>query len=176
MIRCSEKCCTIKYSILPSKPIFKIRCKKSGVFIYDPTEERVLLVQSRGHLWGCPKGTLENEETSAECALREVKEETGLVLNVSDFKRGVKIRNRALYYYAEIKTTEVYPENREDNDVNGITWIKIKCLEKMIINGDIILNQDCKLLFKKFLYITFPKSDFVRVEKKRSRSMNLNNV
>lgn len=170
MMRCSDNCCAIKYSTLPRKPIYKTRSKKSGVFIFDPVEKRVLLVQSRGHLWGSPKGTIEQDETNAQCAIREVKEETGLDINVTDFQRGVKIKNRALYYYAELKTTEVDPENKEENDVNGITWIKIDCLAKMIKDGNMILNQDCKLLFRKFLGIVFPLSDFIKVEKKKSRS------
>jgi len=57
-----------------------------------------LVIQSLGGLWGFPKGHLEEGETIEQAALREVKEETNLTINLlkkSDFisyelKNGLK--------------------------------------------------------------------------------------
>lgn len=170
---CPQKCCLIQVTELGkdfSPQIRRGHCRKAGVFIYDPDEERVLLVQSRGQLWGPPKGTLEmdRDETSYQCAVREVKEETGLDITVAEFTRAVRIKNRAMYYYAERKTVPVEIQHHsEDNDANGITWIRLSCLEECIKAGHIIINQHCRMVFKKFLGREFPDSDFVKVQKRR---------
>ena len=171
---CEKKCCLIEVSNLVDNLFHRLKrasCK-AGVLIYDPDQQRVLLVQSRGQLWGPPKGTVEisKNETSCQCAIREVKEETGLDIAPQDLTRAITIKNRAVYYYAEIKFTPVTIQTgQEDNDANGITWIKIDCLEQMIKSGQIILNQHCKIAFKKFLKLDFPKSDFIKVKSRRKK-------
>lgn len=168
---CDNKCCEIKFIDNGNyKPnIRRGYCKKAGVFIFDPEERKVLLVQSRGHLWGAPKGTLEIDkgENTVDCAIREVKEETGLTITASEFQTAVKIKNRALYYYIEKKYEKVYPQKNEDNDANGITWIHIECLKKCIDDGKIVLNEHCKILFHKFLKIDFGKNEFTKVSRRK---------
>ena len=44
--------------------------------------------------WSLPKGKLEPGETAAECALREVREETGLVCTLGRFVGQVEYRDR----------------------------------------------------------------------------------
>lgn len=174
---CEKGCCSIKVKIYNQSPVHRPRrgnCRKAGVFIYDPKEDRVLLVQSRGQLWGPPKGTLEVElnETSVQCAIREVKEETGLDVVGENFSRATKIKNRAMYYYVERDTCDVEVQHHEDckdNDANGITWIKVQCLEECILAGRIVLNQHCKIAFRRFMDKIFPKSGFVKVENKKIR-------
>ena len=97
-----------------------------------------------------------------------MKEETGLDIVASDFSRAVKIRNRAIYYYIEMDMRELSVQDSiEDNDANGITWIKIKCLENAISDGNIVLNHYAKIVFKKLLNKTFPKSNWTIVQRKK---------
>ena len=169
---CREGCCHIKIKTYnPRKRYFHRNYRKAGVFIYDPKEEKVLLVQSRGHLWGPPKGSLNIGEKDRQCAVREVKEETGLSISCDDFTIATKIRNRAIYYYLEMDTCDIkIQDGMEDNDANGITWIKVSCLEDAIVDGNIVLNQYAKIIFWKFLNKTFPKSNWIRVcNKKRKK-------
>lgn len=164
---CPDKCCTIKI-----KPYINVRypfeknrkCQKAGVFIYDPITDKVLLVQSRGRLWGPPKGTLHYEETERQCAVREVKEETGLDISADDFTQSTKICNRAIYFYLERGECEVnVQEHIYGNDANGICWIKPSCLKKCIDDGNISLSRHCRTVFSKFKNILFTQTSFTRV-------------
>ncbi len=169
---CRDKCC--KIFIKPYNPLpryFNRNYRKAGAFIYDPHEDRVLLVQSRGHLFGPPKGTLNPGEQEIHCAVREVKEETGLDISSNDFTKNVKIRNRAIYYYMEMKTCDLTVQDSiVDNDANGITWIKMKCLENAIIDGNIVLNHYAKIVFYKLKNKTFPKSNWTIVRKRKKNN------
>ena len=114
------------------------------------------------------EGTLNVGEQDKQCAIREVKEETGLEISSDDFIQEVKIRNRAVYYYLEMKTCNIdVQDNMIDNDANGITWIKIKCLENAISDGNIVLNHYAKVVFNKLMNKTFPKSNWTIVNQRK---------
>lgn len=172
---CRVGCCKVKIKPYHNKKYkyYKNNYRKAGVFIYDPYQDRVLLVQSRGHLFGAPKGTLNLGEHNIHGAIREVKEETGLDISSKNFTNFIRIRNKAVYYYLEMPTCEVCIQNSiEDNDANGITWIKVDCLSDAIENGNIVLNNHTKILFHRFLGKKFPKSNWTIVKRKQSNQRN----
>ena len=169
---CKNKCCKIYIKPYKHPDNFNISYKsnyrKAGVFIFDPIQNRVLLVQSRGHLFGPPKGTLNIDEPDHIGAIREVKEETGIDVYFEDFQKSINIRNRAIYYYLEIPVCKIKVQDTiKDNDANGITWIKLDCLEQEIIDGNIVLNHHAKIVFLKLLNKKFPKSDWTIVKYKK---------
>lgn len=156
---CSENCCIFK--IAPYKQgkwvsgdgwkTTSNRITKAGSFVVDPSTSKILLVQSRGQMWGPPKGTMQDNETYEECAIREVFEETGIMLNTSQFLASTVVKNKAIYYNVELKENEITPQNHiKDNDANGIGWFSINCLNDLIKSGQIAVNQHCKFLIKKF--------------------------
>lgn len=67
----------------------------------------LLLIFRRGH-WDLPKGKIDDGESEVECALREVKEETGL----NDLSAGEKLKTTYHVYEHQntviLKTTEWY--------------------------------------------------------------------
>lgn len=124
--------------------------KKAGIFLFDPTCRKVLLVQSRGKLWGPPKGSLEEGEDNDTCARRELREETGIdILNIP-LSRGMYIKNNAFYYYLEAPEQEINIQNHLGNDANGIGWFSLDCINELILKNRIMINQHCKLGFKKY--------------------------
>jgi len=155
---CNNNCCN--YKVIPYnnnlsiqyQKFREIRIIKSGSFIYDYSSKKVLLVQSRGQMWGSPKGTLKDNELPIQCAIREVKEETGLDLdeknlNLSD---SIIINSKVQYYFLEMKENQVYIQSHIiDNDANGIGWFNIECLEELVKKGVININQHCRILIKK---------------------------
>jgi ADP-ribose pyrophosphatase YjhB (NUDIX family) len=159
---CPSKCCTLKivpYANNHGEDFFKdahFCSRKAGVVLYDPHSDKVLIVQSRGRLWGPPKGTLQYGESQRLCAVREVKEETGLDINADSFMRAVNLSNRAIYFYMETSETDVSVQTHiVDNDANGVGWIKLECLEKCVQNGNISLSKHCQIVLKKLLGKTF---------------------
>jgi len=158
MPSCKNNCC--KYEIKKyERCIFTPRNKqKAGVFIYDPHAKKLLLVQSRGNLWGPPKGSVEENESVINCALREVLEETGISLNTDDIGNNNKfIFNDSHYFYYtmdEIPVTLETPMiSSGTNDASGIGWFQIECLKELISSKTISINFHCKLLIEYFLKI-----------------------
>jgi len=153
--KCLDGCCTIdivSYSGV-NKSKFTEK-KKAGVFLYDPDNDRVLIVQNKGNLWGIPKGTFEDGEDSLDCAIREVEEETGIILERDKLEkcRNYVIDNRVTYYLFNMTYNKIKNPN---NDVNGISWVKIECLKKLVKNGNIKLNYHAKIIFKRIMNINF---------------------
>ena len=151
--KCKDGCCellTSKYET-SSKPGERKYNHKAGVLLYDSTEESVLIVQSRGNLWGIPKGTLEPSETYIEGAIREVMEETGIDLSGVVFDKSINIGVNSLYFFLEYVKCEVSIQTSPGNDANSIGWIKLKCLTEMIKDGDISLTRHASIILKSFL-------------------------
>ena len=153
---CTKKCCVFtkcRQNIHTSFETKKGK-KKAGIFVHDPDNKRILIIQSRNNLWGVPKGTLEPNEEYIDCALRELKEETSIQLNSSDLLRMKRIRNNSVYYYVNINYTRV-KINVDDieDDVTGICWIRIDCLLNMVNNNHIKITTSFDTLFKKFIGI-----------------------
>jgi bis(5'-nucleosidyl)-tetraphosphatase len=58
----------------------------AGAIIYHYTTTtdslRYLLLETSSHQWGFAKGKVENDETPTETAIREIQEETGLLVSL----------------------------------------------------------------------------------------------
>lgn len=160
---CPKGCCSI--TTKPYKHIhtsYDFRHKfnniKAGIFFYDPISKRVLLVQSRGMKWGPPKGSMEDIDSLSieNCAIREVKEESGIDVDISQLTSENKYRiDRATYYYIEYApdASSLDIPGGHDNDASGITWIDVDCLCDMYDRRIIDLNSHCKKLLRKILKI-----------------------
>ena len=159
IFNCCNNCCEIEViQYIDKRPSRHKRRlpQKAGIFIFDYKLQKVLLVQSRGNLWGIPKGTFEEGETSLECAIREVKEETGLDIDKDNLHKLYVIKKNAFYYFLNMKETTVTIQSGiENNDVNGIGWIKIECLKELVRLKTMKLNHHAKLCFQHFLNLEF---------------------
>jgi len=164
---CKNGCCT--YEIRPyDRCEFTPRNKyKAGVFIFDKNLNKILLVQSRGNLWGSPKGSIESNESIIECAQREVFEETGISIthsrgasdpvhgSISDSSKF--IFNNSHYFYCNLSQCPISLDtpmiSNDINDASGIGWFSIPCLLNLIESEQIQINFHCKLLLEYFLKV-----------------------
>jgi ADP-ribose pyrophosphatase YjhB (NUDIX family) len=144
-MKCNKGCCQLKTSIYKgSNNIVFRNHKKAGMFVIN--DKHILLVQSRGRLWGPPKGTMEIGETSIECAMRELYEETGLKIYINSQCPSISIKEQGIYYIVHHPKSEL---SVQDSDVNSLGWINIDCLRESIVSGDILVTRHCKILIQR---------------------------
>jgi len=100
-INCKFGCCTLSTSVYKSKETINDNDRniKAGGLLFDSVEDSILLVQSRGNLWGLPKGTLKKNESIADGAIREIKEETGLEISYRMLDTFIVLDETCTYYF-----------------------------------------------------------------------------
>lgn len=104
----------------------KINClfeKSCGAVVFrrERGETQFLLVKNKnGRHWGFPKGHVEDGETEQQTALREIKEETGLSVEILDGFREIseyrpfgKIKKQVVFFVARAKETNVTIQQAE---------------------------------------------------------------
>jgi hypothetical protein len=173
---CDKKCCELftqertpfKWVVdarYPSHPLHQ-SSSKAGVLLHNVDNGKILLIESNSNLWGPPKGTLENGESIEDCAMREVREETGITItrDMLASSQRIKIFNQAEYFY--IKTHECARAVLNINeDASGYSWIHLDCLVSMVKDGNILLTSHCKRLLSILFNIKFLVEDEFKVIK-----------
>lgn len=134
--------------------------KSCGALVYRTKQNdmEILLLKHRfgGH-WSFPKGHVEHGETESETALREVKEETGLDIElIEGFRQSVEyypkpnIKKEVVYFlgYAENDTIK-----RQEEEISEICWVRLDEAHKSVTfrNDKNLINHAKKFLAKKNL-------------------------
>ena len=126
----------------------KTRKKKAGVFVYDPDNGKILLVQSCGRFWGPPKGSMEVGEDIQTTAARELAEETGVSVPKEELTQRLYLRNCSHYYFfhtmAETVPRVMHTDDPHGNDANSVGWFSIACLKSRLEEGKMIANSALK--------------------------------
>lgn len=114
----------------------KLACvyeKSCGAVVYRITERndiKILLVKNRnGKCWTFPKGHIEQGEDEKQTALREIKEETGLNVEIEDDFRQTstyrpygKIRKTAVFFLARAEKSIISIQKKE---LDYYLWVSI---------------------------------------------------
>lgn len=102
--------------------------KSCGAVIFD-NDKVLILKQVQGH-WGFPKGHVENNETEIETAIREIKEETNLDVEINEKFRYVEtyspkenVTKDVVFFVAKKIGGDVKPQEEE---VSEIKWVSPK--------------------------------------------------
>jgi 8-oxo-dGTP pyrophosphatase MutT (NUDIX family) len=102
---------------------------KVGGIVLD-ADDNLLIVQGRySGKWSVPKGTLEEDETYLEGALREIREETGLKLQPCNTSRleywGV---NRARLYLLQVDKRRPKLKPQDSGEIVRAFWLNMNDL------------------------------------------------
>jgi len=110
------------------------REKSCGALVYRRLKEKgrlqFLLIRHRsgGH-WSFPKGHVELGESEIQTALREVREETGLQIQLlKGFRHCVEyypkpnIRKQVIYFLGNTQDETIIPQEEEVNEACWLDW------------------------------------------------------
>lgn len=161
--KCIDGCCnvvvdTFKWIDKLNYPAESFRThNRAGVFPYDSTTGKILLVQSCGLLWGPPKGGVYENESIAEGARRELYEETGINIDIEVFNSSTpsRVRTNTYLYFMDVGECPIKTEKNTDgasyNDVSGHMWVSLSCLVDMCKVGTVKLTKQCKMMIGRFV-------------------------
>lgn len=155
-INCTQGCCKLYYinkvcnNTSTSNQVAFFEKRKAGVFVV--CQDNILLTQSYNNFWGIPKGRIELcDQDIRSCAERELKEETGLEVKLSESDLYSVIMDNCYIYKVEISSKDMVDISKlHVLDSTGIGWIKQSCalnLSNRFAKENIRLN----VLTKQFL-------------------------
>ena len=127
------------------KKLLKILSRKLKVVqaaggLVENDKGEVLFIYRNGK-WDLPKGKLERKESMEECAMREVKEETGIqgleIVEYMDttyhvFKRGGKMKLKETHWYKMKSNYEGPFEPELGEDITKVRWKSGKKMRKAL--------------------------------------------
>tara|TARA_Y100000389_G_C17460604_1_gene521371 strand:+ start:2434 stop:2952 length:519 start_codon:yes stop_codon:yes gene_type:complete len=113
--------------------------------------------------WGFPKGNLENDESIIDCAIREFREETGILLNLSGNENPIKLNNQNTQYYTFNSDVLIEPKSFDSQEISQIKWFSVI---NLLGSDHRILNSDLKYYVKNNL-TNYLDKDFKVVVKKQ---------
>lgn len=107
--------------------------------LYNKDNRQVLMVNNTDHddSWSLPGGEVEENETLEQATIREVKEETGLVVKLKDVasinERFFEHKNEHVLFItfnAEVIGGDISIEN--PNEISEIKWVDIATAERLM--------------------------------------------
>lgn len=131
-----------------------IKEKSCGAVVYKKEEEKIyfLIEEMKAGHYSIPKGHVENNETEVETALREIKEETNLEVNLdSNFREVVSYSpyegciKDVVFFIAKAKTFDMKEQLIE---VTSLKW-----LEPVDAINILTFDSDKEVLKKALKYL-----------------------
>tara|TARA_B100000575_G_C23134334_1_gene658597 strand:- start:2651 stop:3244 length:594 start_codon:yes stop_codon:yes gene_type:complete len=128
---------------------------KGGVLIFNKTKTKVLMVKNNYHpypkcqKWGFPKGHCEKEELPSECAMRELYEETGLKIMVTNNNNSILINNSRYYIFYLKNDFNSSIEAIDKNEINAVQFIDLCNILSLNLNKEAQTMLKRKLKFAK---------------------------
>ncbi len=130
-----------EFSYLKNTTLTSIKCldeKSCGAVVYynGKSNTRILLVKNNnGRYWSFPKGHIELGETEEETAVREIKEETALDVEIKDGFREIsdycpfgKIRKHVVFFLAQAFTDNV---KIQEEEIAEYVWVDLQQARKL---------------------------------------------
>lgn len=121
--------------------------KSCGAIIFD--KDKILVIQQKEGHWGFPKGHVEEGETEVETAVREIKEETNLDVEINEKFRYVEtyspaedVEKDVVFFVAKKIGGDIQVQEEE---VNKAQWLT--CEEAM----EVLTYVSSKNVLKKVM-------------------------
>lgn len=132
------------YLINLRKKVGSIPLVIAGVSVIIYHKEKILLIERKDNgLWGMPAGSIEINEAPVEAAIREVMEETGLIIEKEELKL-VNVYGGPDFFYT-------YPNGDQCSNV-------VTSYAAVRFSGDLLTETDETINAKFFCYESLPKN------------------
>jgi 8-oxo-dGTP diphosphatase len=111
--------------------------------IVDPETDRMLIVGYRNGGWSLPGGAREPGETLAETAIRETKEEAGVVVAV---ERLLAVNERlpdphAVFFVFSARIVDGTPTATDDEEMDRFKWVEAQEANDLLPNWPMDFTQ-----------------------------------
>ena len=122
----------------------------SGAVIFNEQGEVVLVEHGTGagHLdgrFGLPAGMIEDAETALDAAVREVQEETGLVIPKDKFQKlptiysaRIDVKSGIKDFSLEVFTTQIAGGGLKDSKEGKPKWVKLDALPQLTLLPNVL--------------------------------------
>jgi 8-oxo-dGTP pyrophosphatase MutT (NUDIX family) len=118
---------------------------KCGAVIFNDALTKVLLVKNRQcHKWGFPKGSSLKNEDILSCAIREVREETGINLKTEGTIYNYFKLDRQ-HYFSVVLKDKVKFNIIDKNEISKVKFIPIKFIPELYSNINV------KMFYKNYI-------------------------
>lgn len=119
-------------------------------------QNKLLLVSNEGERWVLPGGIAEKGENAKECLVREVREETGLVVEpkeliyVSEFEDSkFKSKKIELFFKCSVKCGKLDPKWVDsDGVVKHCRYFDMKAINSIDVQPPFIFEESCEEVYK----------------------------
>lgn len=125
------------------------------IYKYEEDELKFLLIKQTNDVWGFSKGHVEENEEEIETALREIKEETNLDVEINSEYRnsieyiidGKNILKQVVYFLATPKTNDI---KKQESEILEIKWLNYEeCLNTITYDNIKEVLKDAKRFIEK---------------------------
>lgn len=156
-LSCFRKCCKLNLinSTNELDDNFDLNKDHFGAGVCVITPDGVLISQAHHLFWGFPKGIIENDESLLQCAIRELKEETGLVVSscqlnkfVFSFRYRDINRKVTIFFLISKQTIDIDKTKHIYSDSTGYGFIQPICFLELYYSGLIKINYFTRILIK----------------------------
>ena len=124
----------------------ELRC--AGFILFNKTLDKVLLIKdNRSKKWSPPKGNIEHFESTINAALREVKEETGITIELNSKLNSIRAGKAILFITSideNIKKEDFDPIEIEKNE-----WWNLSDLYESVNFEPEMFNSIIRIICKK---------------------------
>lgn len=98
---------------------------RAGCIVLSKDKKKILFVKTKKcNKWGPPKGRLNKGESVSECAMRELFEETGIKVDISEDKKCYEVFQNC-FFYNILLDEKILFEIHDKNEIGEIKWFDI---------------------------------------------------
>ncbi len=110
--------------------------------VIENEDGKILVILQQNGFWGFPKGHVEEGETEAETAVREIFEETGLLVLINEenrFEFSYNIKDLNIHKTVVLFTAKVVDDSRfkkQDEEIKTMEWLEKADVEERLTYDD----------------------------------------